>query len=133
MASKLYTFHPEIYPRALWIQVGFDIPEGFEGVTVEDNDSAMAVVNKAYDKKSNKCGCMIRFMNLKAIDLPNVTHESIHVAMDIFGYCGIVPDNNNQEPLCYLAGWVAKCCKEVLDEEYCKIQKPSQDSDLLCE
>jgi hypothetical protein len=73
---------------------------------------------------------LIRFEDLEAMSLSTITHESVHAAIDILTYCDVRLDPNNQEPICYLAGWVTKCCEEVLDEEYRKIQKPSQGSDF---
>jgi hypothetical protein len=42
-----------------------------------------------------------------------ICHESIHAALAILDYCDIQPNINNQEPLTYLAGWIASCCEKV--------------------
>jgi hypothetical protein len=42
-----------------------------------------------------------------------ITHEAVHVAIEILQYCDIKLDADNSEVLCYLSGWIAKCCGEV--------------------
>lgn len=42
-----------------------------------------------------------------------ITHESDHVAIEIFDYCNCKIAVDNQEPFTYLAGWVADCCDQV--------------------
>lgn len=43
----------------------------------------------------------------------NVTHESVHAAMCILDYCGAKFHADNQEPIAYLADWVADCIDKV--------------------
>jgi hypothetical protein len=114
--AMLYRFDPQIYPRRLWIQVGKEIPEGFSDVA-EFGKSCDAQIDCCHDDVNNKGGVLLRFEDLEAMSLSTITHESVHAAIDILAYCDVRLDPNNQEPICYLAGWVTKCCEEVLKTE----------------
>ena len=109
----IHEFDPVIYPRKVWIAVGKgQFEDRFDGVS-EWNDNADAVVDKAYDRIDRKGGVFIRFESVEYITGRTITHESNHSAMDIFGFIGAEVDIDNQEPFCYLAGWIAQCCEEV--------------------
>jgi hypothetical protein len=108
----IYTFNPQIYPRLLWVQVGKEIPEGFSDVA-EFSNNADAQVDYCHDDKNNKGGVLIRFESLNAMNVGVITHEAVHVAIEILQYCDIKLDADNSEVLCYLSGWIAKCCGEA--------------------
>ena len=115
--TRVHEFSPEIYPRKLWIAVGTSqFKDRFSGVS-EWHDTADAIVDCVHDDERNLGGVLIRFESTDAITFANVTHESNHAAMEIFDYIGAAVDIKNQEPFCYLAGWIAKCCEEVKECE----------------
>ncbi len=115
--STVYMFDSQIYPRTLWISITKDtLSDRFDQIS-EWDESCDALVDSAYDKIDKLGGFIIRFESLDAIDISNIIHESNHVVFEIFSYCGCKLDFDNQEPFCYLAGWVAKCCEEVLKLE----------------
>jgi hypothetical protein len=118
----IHRFNPKIYPRLLWVQIGKEIPEGFSDVA-EFKDSCDAQVDCCHDDKANRGGVLIRFENLEAANVSNITHESIHAAIEILSYCDIKLDADNSEVLCYLAGWIAGCCGEVVSNERKEIEK----------
>lgn len=114
--AKVHEFDPQIYPRKLWIAVSKDtFSDIFEDVSVWD-ESADAMTETAYDKINKKGGVLIRFENYD-IGMNQISHEAVHVAMDIFDYIGASPDLKNQEPFAYLVGWVADCCQNVLSNK----------------
>lgn len=127
--SKLYSFKCNIYPEVLWIAIGSCKEESKLHLRDEFPNEIADFGSVYWADCEEDVGTYINFFGLKSVNIEGVTHASIHAAMLIFRHCGITPDNNNQEPLCYLAEWVAKCCKEVLNEEYCKIQKSTQGAD----
>ena len=45
----------------------------------------------------------------------DITHESIHGAIDICNDLGIKFDYENNEALAYLGGYISKCCNKVMD------------------
>lgn len=111
--SRIHEFSPEIYPRKLWIAIGkAQFKDRFDGIS-EWDDSSYAIVDNAYDRESKNGGVFIRFENLDEMRFEQVTHESIHAAMEIYDFINASIDTKNQEPFCYLAGWIAKCCDEV--------------------
>lgn len=111
--SRVHEFSPEIYPRKLWIAVGTgQFKERFSGLS-EWNDNTYAIVDNAYDDERKLGGIFIRFESVDIMTFENVTHESIHAALEIYNYINASVEIQNQEPFCYLAGWIAKCCEEV--------------------
>lgn len=113
----VYMFDSQIYPRKLWISITKDTLSYRFNEISEWDESCDAIVDHAYDEIDELGGLIIRFENLDAINIPNIIHESNHVAFEIFNYCNCKLDFDNQEPFCYLAGWVSKCCEEVLKIE----------------
>jgi hypothetical protein len=110
---KLHEFDPTIYPRLLWITVSkAQFEDRFEDVS-EFPRNAYAVVDCVYDKINRKGGVMIRFANRSMMNANNITHEAIHAAINILDYCGVKTTVDNDEPLAYLAGWIASCCEKV--------------------
>lgn len=115
--NTVYMFDPQIYPRKLWISITKDtLSDRFDKIS-EWDESCNALVDHVYDKIDELGGLIIRFENLNTINTSTITHESNHVTFEIFSYCNCRLDSDNQEPFCYLAGWVAKCCEEVLKLE----------------
>lgn len=113
----VYEFDPTIYPRKLWVAVTTSpLKNKFEQALAWD-ESAYAMVDNVYDFKHDKGGILIRFENVEAMSVGNITHESIHAACEILDYVGSFIDTKNQEHLAYLAGWIAKCCGEVKELE----------------
>lgn len=118
MASKVkvHEFNPQIYPRLLWIAITTEHKiEDFDKLS-EMNDSCYAVVDHAYNSKTDKGGIMIRFSSVEAMTIGVITHEAGHAAMEIINYIGGKIDLDNQEYFFYLSGWIAKCCGEVLEK-----------------
>jgi hypothetical protein len=48
-----------------------------------------------------------------------IAHESLHVVSDLFEDHCIKMDLNNQEPQCYLLGWVTEQCCKFLNKKPC--------------
>lgn len=114
---KVYEFNPQIYPRLLWIAVTTESEiEDFDKLS-EMDDSCYAGVDHAHNNKTDKGGVMIRFSSIDSMTIETISHEAGHAAMDIISYIGGKIDLENQEYFCYLSGWIAKCCGEVLENE----------------
>ena len=116
----IHEFDPEIYPRKLWVVVGNYKIDGFsiktefgkDSVPLLDDSNDAATIH-VHDDIRDLGGIMIRFMNKKSMSVQNIAHESYHAACEIYKYIGADIGNDDQEPLGYLIGWVAKCCNEV--------------------
>jgi hypothetical protein len=114
---KLHEFDPVIYPRLIWITASTcKFEDRFENVS-DFSNNCHAVVDCVFDKLQTRGGVLIRFANKNAMTIGNITHESIHAALNILGYCDIATTTDNQEPLSYLAGWIAECCEEVKNDK----------------
>ena len=120
--ARIHEFSPEIYPRKLWITVGTEqFKDKFSGLS-EWDENADAIVDNANEDSRDLGGIFIRFKSLEKMTFETVTHESIHAALEIYNYINASVEIQNQEPFCYLAGWIAKCCEEVkkCEQEYKK-------------
>ena len=110
----LYEFDPQIYPRKLWVAVTKGtFSDVFDTELKELGEYDNADVNNVHHKEKDLGGLLIRFRSADEITAENTTHESTHVAIEIFDYIGVRIDANNQEPFAYLCGWVAGCIEEV--------------------
>ena len=91
------------------------ISDRFENITDMDDTSA-ADTQSTYDITNKRGGVLIRFATkANAQNIQYVCHESTHAAMEIFDYIGGRIDCSNQEPFCYLVGWISECIKEALN------------------
>lgn len=116
---QIHEFDPNIYPRKVWITCGvpfsiikdmFELPDGI--IEIEEDTDARVIMCRRL-KPEIKGGVLIEFKNKSAMTIANITHESIHAAIDIFSYVDAYIQANNQEPFAYLSGWIADCCNQV--------------------
>ena len=129
--SKVVEFDPQVYPRKIWVAVGGDIgtlrasfcQNDGEQLDFKDMDKYSASTTAVTEKDTGLFGELIWFPTKSDMRFDYIAHEATHAAMDIFGDIGIVPDVNNQEPLAYLVGWIAKCINEVKRGKYGKSTK----------
>lgn len=123
--QKIYEFDPQIYPRKLWVTVGVpfeELKDEFEDLEPMEEASDAQVDNVRKLKPEIRGGLLVRFENLDVLkSLGNITHETIHVATEIYDYVGAYHVPNNQEPFAYLCGWIAKCIEEVKQIELSNI------------
>lgn len=116
MSIQIHEFDPEIYPRKLWVAVDTPyevIKDMFEDVEPMEDNSDAQVESTRRLKPDVTGGVLIRFANRKAMTQANITHESVHAAVEMFCYVNAYLDPKNQEPFAYLCGWIAKCIGEV--------------------
>ena len=119
MTAIIHQFDPQIYPRLIWVVIGEKsasaISDRFENITDMDDTSA-ADTQSTYDITNKRGGVLIRFATkANAQNIQYVCQESTHAAMEIFDYIGGRIDCSNQEPFCYLVGWISECIKEALN------------------
>lgn len=111
--NQVHEFNPLIYPRRLWVTVSKDtFKERFDGVSEWEDDS-YAIVDCVHDRQRDLGGVLVRFESKNAMNADNISHESTHIAMEIFKYIGATVDLSNQEPFSYLVGWIAGCINQV--------------------
>lgn len=110
----LYEFDPQIYPRKLWVAVTKGtFSDVFDTKIEELDESCYGCVDYVHHKERNLGGFLVRYESVDVINAIQITHESVHVASDIYKYVGATHDLDNQEPFAYLCGWVAGCIEEV--------------------
>lgn len=117
---RIYEFHPQVYPRILWVAVGgtfedikalFTSMEGDELVGGKDFLALTYMVQTKSDE--HYLGHLVWFPSTKDMTAKNITHEAFHASSDLFGLLGCEMYYNNQEPFAYLVGWVADCIDKV--------------------
>ena len=118
----IHEFDPMIYPRTLWVYIGWDksiVTDRFELVykdaAIMRNDSVGTVI-PVIEKSTRNLGCVVVFRSKKYAITKNICHESVHVADYISEQLGIVGQNfiDLNESYAYLTGWVAGCIDEVV-------------------
>ena len=117
--TQIHEFHPEVYPRRVWIVKGGNLNAlkdmfckrdmtdiNFEGLYEGYVDSVQRREDGMY-------GELIWFPQVKTMPTSHICHEAAHAAIDIFDDCGCRIDAENQEPFAYLVGWIANCIDQV--------------------
>ena len=109
----------------MWGTVGVpfeELKDEFEDLKPMEEGSYAQVDHLRKLKPEVRGGLLVRFENLDTLKkFGNITHESIHVATEIFDYIGAFHDPKNQELFAYLCGWIAKCMDEVKQIELSNI------------
>lgn len=114
----IYCFDPLIYPQLIWVSTTPDVAlDKFDEIGDFDKESTDACTESVINKELNRGGMLIRFRCRNAMTVPNITHESIHAANGILGYCGVITTVGNDEALAYLAGWIAEQCMQVKNKK----------------
>lgn len=113
--KKVWEFDPQIYPQKLWISVGATKKDfaDFDEIPEMDKASIADTTPVCKLKPKKLGGVLIRFRNRIDMQFNNVTHESVHAAMIILDYCDVKFYADNQEPVAYMAGWIADCIDKV--------------------
>lgn len=111
--ETLHEFDLASYPIKLWIAVSKSKFEDILDDVSDFSDISDPITEYTYDKKTGKGGVLIRFASKKEMNIENITHESIHAAMDIFSYIGANVNLEDQECFSYLCGYIADCCDKV--------------------
>ena len=118
---KIHQFHPEIYPRYLYIVKGGTIEQIRNAFNGEDGEELIGV-DDAY-KHSKAAVWRVSFGENKhlgvlvwiigKLELKDIAHESVHVAGQVFLDCDVHWDGLNDEHFAYMAGWAADCINQV--------------------
>ena len=117
---RIYEFHPQIYPRRLWVAKGGTFEDikirfaAYNGEELEEPVDAIAVTYIVQTRDDNMyLGHLIWFPSAKDMTSSNMAHEASHASMDLFGLIGCKMHYGNQEPFTYLVGWVVDCIDKV--------------------
>lgn len=117
---RIYEFHPQVYPRRLWVAVGGTFGDiktrftAYNGEELEVTADFIAVTYIVQTRDDNKyLGHLIWFLSAKDMTTANITHEAYHASMDLFGMIGCKMHYDDQEPFAYLVGWVVDCIDKV--------------------
>lgn len=119
---KVHEFHPQIYPRKLWVVKGGDVDSLKDMFTQTDGKELdfkgssqylATTCNVMMKDESRLLGELIYFTSVKQMNAENISHEATHAALDIFSDLGCEVHYDNQEPFAYLVGWIADCIEQV--------------------
>jgi hypothetical protein len=120
---KIHEFNLTPYPRKLWVIKKWtekELKEAFcryDGGEVDwdldDNENLIEakVISKVQFKESEYLGIVVLLK-------PNVknkilAHESGHIALSLFDEIDSYANPNDQEPFCYLLGYIYDCLEQV--------------------
>lgn len=120
---KIHEFNLTPYPRKLWVIKKWtekELKEAFcryDGGEVDwdldDNENLIEakVIPKVQFKESEYLGIVVLLK-------PNVknkilAHESGHIALSLFDEIDSYANPNDQEPFCYLLGYIYDCLEQV--------------------
>ena len=88
----------------------------YDGVIIKDNTliDNPAVVCKVRNIKTGRYCILIKFNRdsrdeTKEYLINTISHEALHVALDIYELIQQEVYFSSPEPLCYLVGWVSEC------------------------
>jgi hypothetical protein len=104
MKRRPHHFYCEIYFQNFYFCPGWkrkDV-ETFFGVSIMEDANGVTLAS----------GNGIIIWIESTDDLDALCHESIHAAKFLFGQKGVLPSNENDEPLAYLATWIFKSCRK---------------------
>lgn len=112
-----------IYPVRLVIAIGdlekeinrFYKPyeEEYNYIVQPKESSTAASTYRIRNKKTGDCALLIWIPDVDNVKGSYLTHESGHVAIEIFKYVGALIDYDNQEPFCYLLGNIFRLCNNA--------------------
>lgn len=122
--AKVYRFKNPIFPRDLYVVVTsspeflnehFQSLENDESFSEEDFTSSAAMVFRCMLKKSKIYAVCAVFPTKKNMDVRNMAHEGLHIAICIQKDCQMsMGYNNGEDETCaYLTGWGAYCINKV--------------------
>ena len=101
-----------IYFGTLTLIQSKDLKKVFDKYNLDDYDGAEAV---AFWQKSKKGRPAYAIAFSKNTSNSTIAHECMHIVNRIFSDGGIFPDPLNDEPQCYLLGWLVDECDEFLN------------------
>lgn len=104
---KKKTIKVPLYPNKLVMYKCDDLKEIQELYDLSDcsNHDAIVFEHKGLD--------IVAFS--KTISPSIIAHESLHITNNIFRSISAQPDLDNDEPQCYLLGWIVEQCHKFLD------------------
>ena len=112
-----------IYPRDLFVSVGFD-EEELRSSFIDADDKALSFEDYDIDivdgltcsivqeTESKNYGVLVIIKDPE--DISVLVHESVHAANAICEQLGLNPDTGNDECYCYLVQFIFKCINEAV-------------------
>ena len=106
-----YEYDPVIYPRKLWVHIGYDLkelaPKAFYNVVIDENKDYRGVeYGEVVRKSDDKYGILVSFPKRKDMTMDICVHEASHVCDDLEKATGL---EHGGESSAYLIGWIASC------------------------
>lgn len=105
-----YEYDPVIYPRKLWVHVGYDLQaiaaKSFEGVEPPEKEYYGVTYEEVTRKGDNCLGVLVSFQSTKDMTMGVCAHEASHACDYIEGAIGM---EHGGEASAYLLGWIASC------------------------
>lgn len=122
-AQMIKKYDLSIYPRDLFVSVGFD-EEELRSSFIDSDDKALSFEDCDIDMidcltcsivqevKSKNYGVLVIIKEPE--DISVLVHESVHAANAICEQLGLNPETSNDECYCYLVQFIFKCINEAV-------------------
>lgn len=125
MRDRIYQFDPGVYPRKIWIVIGWteeDMKEEFDDNVPEDEhmelEGTLAITTRSVLKSTDDYGVRIWFRSLKDMTVFTMAHEAVHVADMIWDDLGLCQEETAcNEHYAYFIGWVVKSMQKAKEDE----------------
>lgn len=124
--NKFAGFDPVIYPRTLWVSVGFNVRDleatlcRRDGSPIDGNpDSDSSTIATTYplvmERLTGNYGTLVVLS--PGIEEHQLVHEAFHAGMSMLYDVGGRFFSDDQEPAAYLVGWVFKMMRSLIEEK----------------
>ena len=124
----VHQFHPEIYPRRIWITKNANpdfIREHFKDQDGEELDeidicfkTAKCSVWRVSYGEDKLLGVLVCITGSDFKGSKDIAHEAVHVADKIFKDCGVDMHYDHDEHYAYFVGWIADCIEQVVTGKF---------------
>lgn len=105
--NKVYKVSIPIYFGQLWIIITKDFKEAGAEIGITYRDGINDCLGVAITKRTSGAGVyLIMIKEHKTEDQSVIAHESLHTVNGIFFDRGVEISTTNDEPSCYLLGWI---------------------------
>ena len=107
----IYEYDSMIYPVIVSVCIGCsneELSEHYEGDFDDMPTETLATVSWASRRSDDRCVVVVRVRNRRDLTMNTIVHECGHVALEIYAYVHARINYDDQEPFCYLLGWIGE-------------------------
>lgn len=126
----IYEYDSMIYPVIVSVCIGCsneELSARYEGDFDDMPIEAVATVSWASRRSDDRCVVVVKVRNRRDLTMNTIVHECGHVALEIYAYVHARINYDDQEPFCYLLGWIGEVVNNARVESGKKKNKKTED------